>query len=311
MRSAVNIVFTLAAFSAAAFDSQEWLGKRELLAREAERLQRAYADALKRIDSPAENITVPVESFPDGGIKTSVFARKAQFFLDTGLIWGEGVTVRTLDDDGSEAARVEAGSCIVDRGDEARSGWVEGRARAVHGKMSLEGEGVYMSFAEEYVSISSNAVVVADELKLGSVSGGGKGSRTVLRSRRADYDRAEGVIMFEGGVRLENPEYKLVADRVFAFVRGTNELRRIVAAGNVAVTNGLRSGYCDRTTYSRADSRLVMYAGEKTPAKLVDMDDGRRREIEGDRITFYLDSEQVEVERPRMTVETGKEEFRL
>jgi lipopolysaccharide transport protein LptA len=132
-----------------------------------------------------------------------------------------------------------------------------------------------------------------------------------LTADRADYDRTEGVIMFDGRVRLANEAYHLTADRAFAFVRGTNDLRRIVAVGNVAVTNGARAGYCDRTVYSRSDSRLVMYAGENAPARLVDADDGRRREVAGQRISFYLDSEQVEVVRPVMTVEAGKEDFRL
>lgn len=302
-------MLVLAAASAWAFDSESWLGKRELLTREAERLQRAYADTSRRVDSPAENVSIPIESFSDGSVKTSVTAGKAQFFLDTGFVWAEAVVVKTLDAKGAVAARIDAKNCLVDRSEEARSGWVEGRARARHGKMSLEGEGVYMSFAEEYIAVMSNAVVTADDLDFGRAHGGG--GKTTLTADRADYDRTEGVIMFDGRVRLDNEAYHLTADRAFAFVRGTNDLRRIVAVGNVAVTNGARAGYCDRTVYSRSDSRLVMYAGENAPARLVDADDGRRREVAGQRISFYLDSEQVEVVRPVMTVEAGKEDFRL
>lgn len=313
MRFAVNIIVLMSAVTAAAFDSEAWLGKRELLTREAERLQRAYADTSRRIDSPAENVTVPLESFDDGSVKTSVTAGKAQFFLDTGFVWAEAVVLKTLDGKGGVDARVDAKNCLVDRSDEARSGWIEGRARAKHGKMTLEGESVYLSFAEQYIAVMSNAVVTADDLDFGKSknSGGMVRGRTTLRADRADYDRGEGVIMFDGNVRLDSKEYNLVADQAFAFVNGTNELRRIVAVGNVAITNGLRSGYCDRTVYSRYDSKVAMYAGENSPARLMDTDDGRRREVAGDKITFHLDSEQVEVLRPVMTVEAGKEDFKL
>jgi lipopolysaccharide transport protein LptA len=311
MRFAVNILLLLSASGAAAFDSQAWLGKREVLAREAERLQGAYARTVKRIVAPAENITVPVESFPDGSVKSSVFAKKAQFFLDENLIWGEDVLVKSLGRDGKTESEIVADNCLVDRADSARSGWVDGHAKAVHGKMVLTGEQVYLSFAEEFVSVKRNAEVVAEELKFGEHSKGKKtGGKTVLKADRADYDRKEGVIMFEGSVTLDNPEYKLAADQIFAFVKGTNELRRIVAVGNVAVTNSMRYGYCERATYSRANSRLSMYASEERPARLIDASE-RRREVAGDRITFHLNSEQVEVDNPVMTIETGKEDFKL
>lgn len=127
-----------------------------------------------------------------------------------------------------------------------------------------------------------------------------------ITSVRTDYDRREGVVMFDRDVFVDDPEYKLHADRVYVFLDGTNELKRIVAIGNVAVTNGLRSGTCAKATYSRANSRLVMYGDNRTgtPARLED--NGKKRsELVGRKITFWTDTEQVEVEGSQITVDAG------
>ena len=43
-----------------------------------------------------------------------------------------------------------------------------------------------------------------------------------------------------------------------------------------------------------------------TPARLVELDGkGERNRLEGDKISFWIDSEQVEVENSRITVEAG------
>ena len=113
---------------------------------------------------------------------------------------------------------------------------------------------------------------------------------------RADYDRGEGVLLFDGAVRATDGEYAFGADRVFVFLDGTNELRRVVADGNVTVENGPRSGSCPRATYVRPLGQVVMYGdGPGRPARLKEEAE-RRNELEGRKITFWLDSEQVEVE---------------
>ena len=127
-----------------------------------------------------------------------------------------------------------------------------------------------------------------------------------ITSVRTDYDRREGVIMFDRNVFVDDPEYKLHADRVYVFLDGTNDMKRIVALGNVAVTNGLRTGSCAKATYSRANSKLVMYGDNETgmPARLEDNGE-KRGELVGRKITFWTDTEQVEVEGSQITVDAG------
>ena len=164
----ISIVLALVAGNAWAFNSEEWLGKRELFAREAERLQAAYTNCLARLQAPAEDVTVPVETFDDGSVKVMIFAKKAQYFLDSGLVWAEDVTVRRFKPDGTLEARIEARNCVVDRF--SKSGWAEGPATVVHGKTVFRGDGVYFSSQDAYVKVFNQTDVVSEDLKFGGAA---------------------------------------------------------------------------------------------------------------------------------------------
>lgn len=141
----------------------------------------------------------------------------------------------------------------------------------------------------------------------GSSGKAGAEPRTVrVTSDRATYLRKDGVIAFEGNVCVDDVEFKMHAREVNLFLEGTNELKRVVAIGDVAVTNGLRSGTCAKATYNKALSKVVLYGDAKkgVAARLVDA--GKRRsEVEGRKITFWIDTEQVEVEGSTVTVDAG------
>ena len=309
MRSFVNIAIVFAALTAAAFDSDAWLFKRRQLTADAMKLKAHYEECAAKATEPAENVAVPIENHPNGSVKSSVFAKKAQFFLESGLVWGENVLVRELKDDGTVVAQISAENCVVDRN--AKAGWAQGRVKALYDGTILEGEGVYLNFKKEFVIITDKAKIVSKEFDVSGRGRGAKGKRgketTSLISRRADYDRSEGVVMFEDGVFLDNPEYKFAAEQLFAFLQGTNELKRVVAIGGVAVTNGSNCGACDRAVYNRAKGRVTMYGrsgGE--PARLEELGTkGVKNRLEGDKISFWMNSEQVEVENSRITVDSG------
>lgn len=168
MKAAIDIICVFAAFAAsAAFDSAGWLAKREMLTREAERLQVAYSNCLARVSEAAEDVIVPLETFPDGAVKSSVHAKRAQFFLDTGLVWAADVTVKKLDDEGKVVSQIDAASCVIDR--TTKSGWAEGPAKLRHGTTEFEGEGVYFSSPEGYVSVMRRSRIVSKDLKFGGL----------------------------------------------------------------------------------------------------------------------------------------------
>jgi lipopolysaccharide export system protein LptC len=93
-------------------------------------------------------------------------------------------------------------------------------------------------------------------------------------------------------------------DRLFLFLDGTNDLKRLVAIGNVAITNENRRAYCARATFNKKLGRIVMYSSDEITAML--REEGKKEsEVKGEKITFWIDSEQVEVENPVITMPGG------
>ena len=119
--------------------------------------------------------------------------------------------------------------------------------------------------------------------------------------------------MLDGGVRLKHADrgtvYDLACDRAFVFLEGTNALRRVVALGAVTLAGGTRSGECDKAVYVRAGGKITMYGGAGSPARLRESG-GRAGELQGSRITFWTESEQVEVIDSKLSVEAGALEGR-
>ncbi len=147
----------------------------------------------------------------------------------------------------------------------------------------------------------------ASEFAFPSAKDGKDGPRTVkVTSERASYLRKDGVIAFAGNVKVDDIEFKMHADEVFLFLQGTNDLRRVVAIGNVAVTNGLRCGSCAKATYNRELAKVVMHGdAEKGIAARLEDNGKHRSSVEGRKITFWIDTEQVEVEQSTVTVDAG------
>ena len=153
----IAIVLLMAGLSARAFDFSAWSVQRDLHVREAERLRAAYSNCLERLDHPAEDVILPVETHTNGAVRLVVQAKRAQFFIDTGLVWAENVVVRKLGPDGELETRIDARSCVVDRF--TKSGWAEGAARVQHGKTALGGRNVYFSSPESYVRVFDGAIL--------------------------------------------------------------------------------------------------------------------------------------------------------
>ena len=139
---------------------------------------------------------------------------------------------------------------------------------------------------------------------------GQKGAANEIKSARitsqtADLDRSAGVVMFEGDVvvRYSN-DCTMCADRLYVFLAGTNELSRIVALGNVSITNDTRTGTCAMATFRRKKSEIEMFGnGKDVLARLVERGEDSGA-LEGSRIRMWLDTEQVEVDNPRISAES-------
>ena len=167
MKALVFLLFAFGFSALFAFNTAKWMARREAMTDDAVRLRAAYSNVVGRIDTPSEGIVIPLETNPDGSVRTSVHAAKAQFFSDSPIIWAEKLEMRKFDPDGTERLRLEAGSCVIDR--LSRSGWVEGHAKVTQGQTVFEGEGVYFSATNAFVSVYSGADLKSADLKFGGV----------------------------------------------------------------------------------------------------------------------------------------------
>lgn len=130
------------------------------------------------------------------------------------------------------------------------------------------------------------------------------GRDAVITAERTDYDRKEGIILFDRNVYVDDEQYQMHADRLFVFLDGTNDLKRLVAIGNVSITNFEKTASCSRATYHKQSHRIVMYGNKDAKARLYEGTE-KGSTVLGDRITFWLNSEQVEIEGPALSIPGG------
>ena len=126
-----------------------------------------------------------------------------------------------------------------------------------------------------------------------------------ISSDRTYYDRKEGFACFTGKVSVEDPEYQLHADRAFVYMGGTNDLKRIVALGNVAITNGTKRAYGAKATYQRENGVVILRAGEGGLAEVREVDSDGDRVVRGKTIKFWTGSRQVEVLEAEISAPSG------
>lgn len=109
------------------------------------------------------------------------------------------------------------------------------------------------------------------------------------------YDRKEGVAMFDSNVHVDDESYQLWADKAYVFLSGTNDVRRIVAIGNVAITNEARRAYGTKASYYKEGGMVVLYGDKDCVAEVRDESKADDQTVKGSKIKFWIDSEQVQV----------------
>jgi len=119
----------------------------------------------------------------------------------------------------------------------------------------------------------------------------------------AFYDRKEGYVAFEGNVNVEDEQYFLCSNRAFVFTDPdqTNSVKYLVALDNVAVTNGTKRAYGTKASYYRQTGMVVLHGDAKTPAIVRDESRVDDQQVIGEKIKFWINSEQVEVLKARIS----------
>lgn len=101
-------------------------------------------------------------------------------------------------------------------------------------------------------------------------------------------------LSFVGNVGAEQGEIRLRCDRLEAFYpTGASQPERIIARGSVRVQQGERTASCTEAIFYRAEDRIVCTG---SPAELTE----RCSRAEAEKITFYLESEKLEMVRGKV-----------
>lgn len=143
------------------------------------------------------------------------------------------------------------------------------------------------------------AVVASEPAAVDSVSA--KSNRVAkITAASTYYDAKDGVAYFAGHVSVDDAEYQLHADRAFVFMdkAGTNDLKRIVAIGNVALTNDTKRAYGGKVSYYREAGMVVLYAPTNGCGycEVRDEKSDPPQSVKGTKIKFWIGSEQIQVE---------------
>ncbi len=122
----------------------------------------------------------------------------------------------------------------------------------------------------------------------------------VITAERIEFDNKEGVILFDENVVVDDAQFVMRSDRLLVFMEGTNDVQQIMAVGTVSITNLNRSASCDKAVYTKKEGQIVMTGN----ARLMRQGD-EGGEVTGNRITFWLDDERMEVSPGRVVLPPG------
>ena len=157
IKKIVMMLVVLGAAGASAFSSEKWLAERgddsDMM-----RLRAAFEECRKKDEAPAEDVSIPLETYPDGTVKSRISAARANIFPNSGFIYAEKIRVEQYKEDGKTvSASLDAENCVVDR--TTKSGWVQGAAQMVYGDSSVRGRGIYFSLTREFIKIFSESEI--------------------------------------------------------------------------------------------------------------------------------------------------------
>ena len=155
-----------------------------------------------------------------------------------------------------------------------------------------------LAISEEHAKKLERVVPKADQPKK-------TGRPAKITSKTTYYDRKNGVVYFSDRVHVDDEQYQMHSDKVYVFMSGTNDVRRIVAIGNVAMTNDTKRAYGAKASYYRQGGMVVLYSGPGVRAEVRDEAKAEDQVVKGDKIKFWIDSDQVEVLDADITAPSG------
>lgn len=111
---------------------------------------------------------------------------------------------------------------------------------------------------------------------------------TTVTADRLEFDYQQWIALFEGNVKIVDPEFKLWADRMLIFFENTNDVTRVDAVGHVHMESLDRKATCGKAVYTRVNGAIVL-----TSDPVVSKGPNTLR---GQKITVWINDSRVDVE---------------
>jgi Uncharacterized protein conserved in bacteria len=116
----------------------------------------------------------------------------------------------------------------------------------------------------------------------------------VITSDRLEFDYSEFVALFDGNVKVNDPTFTLIADKMLVFLENTNDIKRVDAIGNVHLTSGDMTATCGKATYTAKNGIVVVQTvNPDEPTPIVTKGENR---ITGKKMSIWLNEQRVIVE---------------
>ena len=116
-----------------------------------------------------------------------------------------------------------------------------------------------------------------------------------ITADRTFYDHIQNLVVFSGNVKVEDDETVIHAAKAVLAMNETNSINRVVALGGVALTNGTRRAYGEKLSYRSSSNLAILYAPSNGVAKVIDENPEGEDVVQGRKLRFWTDSQQVEV----------------
>jgi len=130
-----------------------------------------------------------------------------------------------------------------------------------------------------------------------------------IKSDRLTIHQKEQRAVFEGNVKTVQGELKINCEKLTVTYAGekdktskSGEIKQMVFTGSVSITQKNRKGHCDKAVYDRVAGRIVC-TGKPWVVE------GENR-IQGDRIVYLLEEDQVKITRPQAVIRLPEDENR-
>ncbi|MFC1462727.1 LptA/OstA family protein [Verrucomicrobiota bacterium] len=131
-------------------------------------------------------------------------------------------------------------------------------------------------------------------LAAGAVITAPNARQTVITAKRASFDYKESIAEFVGDVVVVDPEVTMHSDKLTVFFDGSNDVKSVVALGNVRLRYQGKAATCRKAVYIANDGYIAM-TGDAT------IKDGRDT-IVGKVIQIWIHDEKMTVEPGRLVI---------